>query len=62
MARMSVTNKRVVEEFLKQDNIEQSRSYMKNKTSNRVTDLRTNEWLNQKLRGHLDSMIDVIIE
>ena len=62
MARMSVTNKRVVEEFLKQDNIEQSRSYMKNKTSNRVTDLRTNEWLNQKLRRHLDSMIDVIIE
>ena len=29
---------------------------------NKVTDRRTNEWLNHKLRCHLDAMIDDVIE
>ena len=63
IARESASNKRAMTNFLNADNNNRSSP---NKLlqdnggaiSNRVTDRNTNEWLNHKLRCHLDSMID----
>ena len=70
VARMSATNKRAMANFLNttenggnEGGLNGGSSSDDNgMNSNRVTERRTNEWLNYKLRCHLDNMIDQVIQ
>ena len=69
VARMSATNKRAMTNFLNsadsgagEGSGSGSSDGASGMSSNRVTERRTNEWLNYKLRCHLDNMIDQVIQ
>mmetsp|Transcript_25743 Transcript_25743/g.34397 ORF Transcript_25743/g.34397 Transcript_25743/m.34397 type:complete len:138 (-) Transcript_25743:4138-4551(-) len=64
---MSATNKRAVQNFLSAESeikhqAQEATIDAEQADVSRVTDSQTNEWLNYKLRAHLDTMIDQVIE
>ena len=70
IARLSASNKRAMANFLKSENNDSGSNPVSGDglgsggdqpNSNRVTERRTDEWLNYKLRCHLDNMIDQVI-
>ena len=72
VARMSASNKRAMANFLNSTENGGGEGGLNGgggssgdadgMGSNRVTERRTNEWLNYKLRCHLDNMIDQVIQ